>query len=155
MARLGISKPLILSFIEYTNYIHIVRSSMASRSVGFGVRSRKLSNVGQSLDGWQKIYYLELLRASEGTLSRCSRLHLQSLAPTNSYWARVVGYSPFSLYVNHKEGLCPSSGDINTLMMTYHSRFIDPRRDSRGISDIPQRRFTKITYENDRRCVGG
>jgi hypothetical protein len=28
-----------------------------------------------------KIYYLELLRGSEGTLSR-SRLHLQSLAPT-------------------------------------------------------------------------
>jgi hypothetical protein len=29
-----------------------------------------------------KIYYLELLRASEGTISRWSRLHLQSLAPT-------------------------------------------------------------------------
>jgi hypothetical protein len=29
-----------------------------------------------------KIYYLELLRASEGMLSRWSRLHLQSLAPT-------------------------------------------------------------------------
>jgi hypothetical protein len=29
-----------------------------------------------------KIYYLELLRASEGTLRRWSRLHLQSLAPT-------------------------------------------------------------------------
>jgi hypothetical protein len=28
-----------------------------------------------------KIYYLELLRASEGTLSRWSRLQLQSLAP--------------------------------------------------------------------------
>jgi hypothetical protein len=33
--------------------------------------------------GWvTKIYYLELLRASEGTLSRWSRLHWQSLAPT-------------------------------------------------------------------------
>jgi hypothetical protein len=32
--------------------------------------------------GWvTKIYYLELLRASEGTLSRWCRLHLQSLAP--------------------------------------------------------------------------
>jgi hypothetical protein len=29
-----------------------------------------------------KIYYLELRRASEGTLSRWSRLYLQSLAPT-------------------------------------------------------------------------
>jgi hypothetical protein len=32
---------------------------MAPRSVRFGVRSRKLSNVGQSLDGSPKIYYLE------------------------------------------------------------------------------------------------
>jgi hypothetical protein len=32
--------------------------------------------------GWvTKIYYLELLRASEGTLSRWSRLNLQSLTP--------------------------------------------------------------------------
>jgi hypothetical protein len=32
--------------------------------------------------GWvTKIYYLELLRASEGTLSRWSRLHLQSFVP--------------------------------------------------------------------------
>jgi hypothetical protein len=58
-----------------------------------------------------------LSRASEGTLSRWSRLHLQSLAPTNPHWARVVGYGPFSLWVIHKEGLCPSSGDINRLMM--------------------------------------
>jgi hypothetical protein len=29
----------------------------------------------------------------------------------------VVGYGPFSLWVIHKEGLCPSSGDINRLMM--------------------------------------
>jgi hypothetical protein len=33
--------------------------------------------------GWvTKIYYLELFRASEGTLSRWCQLHLQSLAPT-------------------------------------------------------------------------
>jgi hypothetical protein len=63
------------------------------------------------------MYYLGLLRASEGTLSRWSRLHLQSLAPTNQHWARVVGYGPFSLCVTHKEGLCSSSGDINRLMM--------------------------------------
>jgi hypothetical protein len=54
-----------------------LRSSMDSRSLRFGVRSQKLSNVGQSLDGWPNIYYLEFLRASEGTLSRWSRLHLQ------------------------------------------------------------------------------
>jgi RimJ/RimL family protein N-acetyltransferase len=42
---------------------------------------------------------------------------LQPLVTTNPHWARVLGYVPFSLYVIHKEGLCPSSGDINRLMM--------------------------------------
>jgi hypothetical protein len=47
-----------------------------------------LSNVVTMMSQWPvlgwvtKIYYFELLRASEGTLSRWSRLHLQSLAPT-------------------------------------------------------------------------
>jgi hypothetical protein len=36
---------------------------------------------------------------------------------TNSHWARVGGYSTFTLCVIHKEGLYPSSGDINRLMM--------------------------------------
>jgi hypothetical protein len=31
--------------------------------------------------------------------------------------ARVVGYDPFSLCVIHEENLCPSSGDINMLMI--------------------------------------
>jgi hypothetical protein len=31
---------------------------------------------------------------------------------------RVVGFGPFSLSVIHKEGLCPSSGDIIRLMIT-------------------------------------
>jgi hypothetical protein len=70
------------------------RSNMARSHVRFGERSRKLSNVGQSLHR-PKINYLELLRASEGTLSRWSQLHLQSLAPINPHWARV-GYGPFS-----------------------------------------------------------
>jgi hypothetical protein len=51
---------------------------------------------------------LELLHASQGTLSRWSRLHLQSLTPTNPHWARVVGYGPYSLWVIHKEGLLTS-----------------------------------------------
>jgi hypothetical protein len=37
--------------------------------------------------------------------------------PANPHWACVVGYGPFSLCVIHKEGLCPSSGDINRLMV--------------------------------------
>jgi hypothetical protein len=86
-----------------------------------GVRLPKLNNAlnGQSWDGWPKPYHLDFLRASEGTLSRWSRLHLQSLAPINSHWARVVGHGPFSLLAIHKEGLCLSSGDINRLMMMY------------------------------------
>jgi hypothetical protein len=39
--------------------------------------------------------------------------------PTNPHWARVVGYGPYSLCVIHKEGLCPSSRDINRLMMMF------------------------------------
>jgi hypothetical protein len=42
---------------------------------------------------------------------------VQSLAPTNPHWARVAGYGLFSLCVNHKEGLCPSCGGINRLVM--------------------------------------
>jgi hypothetical protein len=67
-------------------------------------------------------YYLEF-RASIGALSRWSRLHLQSLAPTNLHWVRVVGFGQYSLCVIHKEGLCASSGDIDRLimmMMTLH-----------------------------------
>jgi hypothetical protein len=40
---------------------------MAPRSVRFGVRSRNLSNFGQSLDGCPKILYLELFRHSVAT----------------------------------------------------------------------------------------
>jgi hypothetical protein len=38
-------------------------------------------------------------RASEGTLSRWSWLHLQLFAPTNRHWARVVSYGAFTLCV--------------------------------------------------------
>jgi hypothetical protein len=39
---------------------------------------------------------------------RWSRLHFQSLAPTNPHWARVVGYGPFSLCVIHNPPRGPS-----------------------------------------------
>jgi hypothetical protein len=65
------------------------------------------------------MYYPELLRTSKGTLSRWSRLYLQSLAPTNPHWARVEGYGPFSLCLINKEGMCSSSGDIDKLMMIF------------------------------------
>jgi hypothetical protein len=58
---------------------------------------RAIAEVNQrwSVIGWVMTKNL-LSRASEGTLSRWSRLHLQSLAPTNPHLARVVGYGPFS-----------------------------------------------------------
>jgi hypothetical protein len=80
--------------------------------------SKYIAEVEQrcSIIGWvTKNFNLELLRASEGTLSRWSWRHTQSLAPTN--WARVVGYGPSSLCVIQKEDLCPRSGDSNKLMM--------------------------------------
>jgi hypothetical protein len=58
------------------------------------VRSRKRC---RSVIEWVTKDYLELFRASEGTLSRWSRLHLQSFVPTNPHWARVVGYGRISL----------------------------------------------------------
>jgi hypothetical protein len=61
-------------------------------------------------------FIISSLCALEGTLSRWSRLHLQTLASINPHWARVVGFGPFSLCVIHKEDLCPSSGDINRLI---------------------------------------
>jgi hypothetical protein len=69
-------------FIKYILTIQLT-SSMAQWSVR-SVRSRKLSNVlKRAVIGWvTKIYYLELLRASEGTLSCWSRLHLLPLVPT-------------------------------------------------------------------------
>ncbi|CAG9796185.1 unnamed protein product [Diatraea saccharalis] len=66
--------------------------------------------------GDQKNYYLELLRASEGTLSRWSRLHLQSLIPSNPHWASVEGHGPSSLTI-HKKGLSPCSGDVKGLVI--------------------------------------
>jgi hypothetical protein len=66
---------------------------------------RAIAEVKQSWSviGWvTKIYYLELLCASEGTLSCWSRLHMQSFTPTNLHWVRVVDYDLFSLYVIHK-----------------------------------------------------
>jgi hypothetical protein len=54
----------------------------------------------------------------------CFGRHVKPLVPaafavvSTHQSARVVGYGPFSLWVLHKEGLCPSSGDINRLMMS-------------------------------------
>jgi hypothetical protein len=47
----------------------------------------------------------------------CFERHVKPLASTNPHWALVVGCGVFSLFVIHKEGVCPCSGDIIRLMM--------------------------------------
>jgi hypothetical protein len=37
--------------------------------------------------------------------------------PTNPHFTHVVGYGPFTLWLIHKEDLCPNSVDIIRLMM--------------------------------------
>jgi hypothetical protein len=68
-----------------------------------GVRSQKLSNVGRTSNGCHKIYFLELLRASEGTLSRWSQLYLQSFV---SGWVMAR----FSRAIIHKKVCAPAVG---------------------------------------------
>jgi hypothetical protein len=72
----------------------------------------KLSGVGQSLDGWPKIYYQELLRVSDGTLSRWSRLHLQSLAPINPYWGPHGGLWPVLLICIIRKACAAAMGTL-------------------------------------------
>jgi hypothetical protein len=93
---------------HYLIQSNIWKNSIAPWSVHFGVRSRKLSNIGRSLDAWPKIYYLELLRASEGTISCGPGCILQSLAPTNTHWAHVVSYSPSPYVLSIKKACAPA-----------------------------------------------
>jgi hypothetical protein len=58
-----------------------LRSSMASLSVRFGVESRKLSNVGQSLDGRPKILLSQAPLYFGRVVKSLVPAALQSLAP--------------------------------------------------------------------------
>jgi hypothetical protein len=91
------------------------------------------------------MYYLELLHASEDTLSLWSRLHLQSLGPTNPHWARVVGYGPFSLCVIHKEGLYPSRGGINRLVMMMMMCLLPYAKLVRALSSVTSLSLVYVT----------
>jgi hypothetical protein len=88
-------------------------SQLHGPAVSFGVRSRKLSNIGHKMGDQKFVISSFTLRH----VKPLGRLHLQSLAPTYPHWARVAVYGPFYFCVIHKESLCPSSGDINRLMM--------------------------------------
>jgi hypothetical protein len=87
--------------------------------------------------GWvTKIYYLGLFRASEGTLSCWSRLHLQSFEPT-----------PVSRRVYVRQAVSRKNDCRITYIYTFIPLTLYPRRGGRGISDIPPRhsRFTKTS----------
>jgi hypothetical protein len=81
-----------------------------------GLWLRKLSNVHKSVIGWVT---KNLSRAPP-----CFGRHVKPLVPStfavvNTHQSALgsrVGYGPFFLCVIHKE-MCPSSGDINRLMM--------------------------------------
>jgi hypothetical protein len=55
---------------------------MAPQSVQRRATADAKQRCQRSVIGWMYIYYPEILLASEGKLSRWSRLHFQSLAPT-------------------------------------------------------------------------
>jgi hypothetical protein len=83
----------------------------------FGVQSRKLSNIGQSLDGllratpYFRRHIEPLLPAAFAVVST----HQPAMGPRGVLWPVFHNY-----VVIHKEGLCPNSGDINGLMMIRH-----------------------------------
>jgi hypothetical protein len=75
-------------------------------------------------------------------------LQRKGITPTNPHWARVVGYGLFSLWVIHKEGLCPSSGDINWLLMMMMKGILDrPLRFKRMASIILSVDMVNISYD--------
>jgi hypothetical protein len=48
----------------------------------------------------------------------CFGRHVKPLVPA-AFAGRVVRYGPFPLCVIHKEGMCPSSENINRQMLMY------------------------------------
>jgi hypothetical protein len=72
--------------------------------------------------GWVVKYLLyQLHRTLDATLSRWSCLFFQWLAFINLHWVYMVAYGAFSLRM---EGICPSSVNINRLMMLYSILFL-------------------------------
>jgi hypothetical protein len=113
MEERGAEKGFVLSRISHETF-NFIRNELFGQCVWPAIAETKqrLSTIGPK----PKIYYLELFCASEGTLSRWSRLHLQSSAPTNRTGPAWVHGEPLPLGVIHKESLC-RSGDINRLMI--------------------------------------
>jgi hypothetical protein len=104
------------SLHKHTDVIHLnIQVGIKSEIISYN-KNIVLWELLVSFSGWwYKIYYLELLRASEGTLSGWSRLqvvstHQSPLSPRGGLW-------PVLLVIIHKEGLCRRSKDINRLMM--------------------------------------
>jgi hypothetical protein len=79
---------LLLQALQLISYSHIGKNTKKPCHDGpaVSVLRRAIAEVKQR---WLVIGRVSF-RASESTLSRWSRLHLQLSAPTNSHWARVV-----------------------------------------------------------------
>jgi hypothetical protein len=60
---------------------------------------------------------LEKRRILKKFVSENNYIPLNPLKVTDGYTVAIEFLLSFSLWVIHKEGLCPSSGDINRLMM--------------------------------------
>jgi hypothetical protein len=90
---------------------YAIRGAQWPSVSALSVRSRKLATFSKVR--WViKIYYLELLHASDGTLSRWSRLHLQSIAP-----------APVSRRVDIRQ----ETGHKNNCQDLYHNTSDPPR----------------------------
>jgi hypothetical protein len=99
-------------FTVYTRWVNFIiaiiisllRRSMAPRSCSSLVRLPRWSVIR-----WVTKNLLSLAHP-------CFRWHVKPLVPA-AFAVVSTWEGPFSLRVIHKEGLCPSSGDINRLMM--------------------------------------
>jgi hypothetical protein len=72
-------------------------------------------------------------------------LVLAAYVVVRTHQSAISGYDTFPLCVIHKEGLCPSSGDINRLIMIYVGTFVDKNK-TKTIYQMERVNFDKNKY---------
>jgi hypothetical protein len=110
----------MLRKIHGTNFFHIkffvaltsnVKMDQYCPQLRFFIEMIRFNNIMKAyLHRWSPFY-----QSLNSYLSLITFNYHPFNLPTNPQWARVA--RQLSLCVIHKEGLCPSSGDINRLMM--------------------------------------
>jgi hypothetical protein len=130
-APVAVSNVHIYKKKMYNTLVLLIETSQYCNARLTGVTSTILAHMDKmyesSVEAWRALTLVFLgvvstLFVTPGSLDvsvpEWIRYRKFSIFPISIYhWALVVGYSPFSLCVIHKEGLCPSSGDISMLMM--------------------------------------